>query len=106
VRGIRLCEPCSHLDKPTRPGVLKGLIHGGELRAQIVLARGHGAEESGKARAGAEAKDLPGVLAAEAVREESFTLAAGWNLVHLFGEPLVADARGALAAIEWISLWT
>ncbi len=36
LRGIRLCEPCDHLQKLTRPGVLKGLLHRGGLRAQIV----------------------------------------------------------------------
>jgi len=36
LRGIRLCEPCSHLEKLTRPGVLRGLIHRGGLRAQIL----------------------------------------------------------------------
>jgi MOSC domain-containing protein YiiM len=36
VRGIRLCEPCSHLQGLTQEGVLKGLIHRGGLRAQIL----------------------------------------------------------------------
>lgn len=36
VLGIRLCEPCEHLEKLTRPGVLKGLIHRGGLRGQIL----------------------------------------------------------------------
>jgi MOSC domain-containing protein YiiM len=36
LRGIRLCEPCNHLEKLTVPGVLKGLVHRGGLRAQIV----------------------------------------------------------------------
>ena len=36
LRGIRLCDPCSHLEGLTRPGVLKGLIHRGGLRAQIL----------------------------------------------------------------------
>jgi MOSC domain-containing protein YiiM len=36
LRGIRLCEPCSHLEGLTRRGVLAGLIHRGGLRAQIV----------------------------------------------------------------------
>ena len=37
VRGIRLCEPCSHLEGLTRRGVLAGLIHRGGLRAQILV---------------------------------------------------------------------
>lgn len=36
LEGLRLCEPCSHLESLTRPGVLKGLIHRGGLRARIV----------------------------------------------------------------------
>lgn len=36
LRGIRLCEPCGHLESLTRPGVMKGLIHRGGLRARIV----------------------------------------------------------------------
>jgi MOSC domain-containing protein YiiM len=36
LRGIRLCEPCGHLEKLTCKGVAKGLIHRGGLRAQIV----------------------------------------------------------------------
>lgn len=36
LRGIRLCEPCGHLEKLTCRGVEKGLRHRGGLRAQIV----------------------------------------------------------------------
>lgn len=37
VRGHRLCEPCSHLQTITgKPGVLKGLMHRGGLRAEIL----------------------------------------------------------------------
>ena len=36
LRGLRLCEPCAHLQKLTREGVIKGLTHRGGLRAQIV----------------------------------------------------------------------
>ncbi len=36
LRGVRLCEPCSHLESLTRPGVLRGLVHRGGLRAQIL----------------------------------------------------------------------
>jgi MOSC domain-containing protein YiiM len=34
--GQRLCEPCAHLERLTRPGTLKGLIHRGGLRADIL----------------------------------------------------------------------
>ena len=34
--GRRLCDPCSHLEGLTRPGVLKGLANRGGLRADIV----------------------------------------------------------------------
>jgi MOSC domain-containing protein YiiM len=36
VRGLRLCEPCSHLAKFTFPAALSGLVHQGGLRAQIL----------------------------------------------------------------------
>lgn len=38
IRGIRLCEPCGHLQKLTEKDVLKGLRHRGGLRAQILTA--------------------------------------------------------------------
>lgn len=34
--GEELCHPCSHLEKMTQPGVLKGLVNRGGLRADIV----------------------------------------------------------------------
>ena len=34
--GVELCEPCLHLQKLTRPGIIKDLIHRGGLRADIV----------------------------------------------------------------------
>lgn len=37
--GMRLCEPCSHLEGLTRKGVVRGLVHRGGLRADI-LAEG------------------------------------------------------------------
>ena len=36
LRGTRLCEPCSHLETLARPGVRRGLVHRGGLRADIV----------------------------------------------------------------------
>jgi len=36
VRGLRLCEPCAHLQSLSHPKVLPGLIHRGGLRAQIL----------------------------------------------------------------------
>lgn len=36
LRGMRLCEPCKHLESMTCNGVLKGLVHRGGLRAQVV----------------------------------------------------------------------
>lgn len=36
ARGIKLCEPCSHLASLTTKDVLPGLIHRGGLRAQIL----------------------------------------------------------------------
>jgi hypothetical protein len=34
--GQRRCEPCSHLQRLTPPGVLRGLVHRGGLRADIL----------------------------------------------------------------------
>jgi hypothetical protein len=34
--GQRLCEPCTHLERLTPPGTLRGLIHRGGLRADIL----------------------------------------------------------------------
>ena len=36
LRGTRLCEPCAHLEKLTVKGAMRGLIHRGGLRAEIV----------------------------------------------------------------------
>jgi MOSC domain-containing protein YiiM len=36
ARGIKLCEPCSHLQRLSHPKVLPGLVHRGGLRAQIL----------------------------------------------------------------------
>jgi steroid delta-isomerase-like uncharacterized protein len=37
LRGVRLCEPCEHLQSLTREGVLKQMIHRGGLRANILV---------------------------------------------------------------------
>ncbi|HEX8155951.1 MAG TPA: MOSC domain-containing protein [Solirubrobacteraceae bacterium] len=34
--GQRLCEPCAHLQRLTQPGTLRGLVHRGGLRADIL----------------------------------------------------------------------
>jgi MOSC domain-containing protein YiiM len=34
--GQELCEPCNHLQGLTYPGVLRGMVHRGGLRADIV----------------------------------------------------------------------
>jgi MOSC domain-containing protein YiiM len=36
AKGIKLCEPCSHLQKLTTEKVIPGLVHRGGLRAQIL----------------------------------------------------------------------
>ncbi len=38
LRGLRLCDPCSHLERLTQPGVRKALTHRGGLRCQILTA--------------------------------------------------------------------
>ncbi len=51
--GIRLCDPCSHLEGITRPGVLKGLASRGGLRADVLtggrIALGDPISDSGPA---------------------------------------------------------
>ncbi len=37
ARGLKLCEPCSHLQKLSHEKVLPGLVHRGGLRAQILI---------------------------------------------------------------------
>ena len=34
--GVELCEPCTHMQKMTRPGVLKGMVHRAGLNADIL----------------------------------------------------------------------
>jgi MOSC domain-containing protein YiiM len=34
--GQELCEPCNHLQSVTKPGVLRGLVRRGGLRADII----------------------------------------------------------------------
>ena len=51
--GRRLCDPCSHLQRMTKPGVLKGLADRGGLRADVVAG--------GRIAVGDEVRDL-GVL--------------------------------------------
>jgi MOSC domain-containing protein YiiM len=36
LRGLRLCEPCGHLEGLTVKGVKTGLVHRGGLRAQVL----------------------------------------------------------------------
>lgn len=36
LRGVRLCDPCLHLEKLSHEGMQRGLIHRGGLRADIL----------------------------------------------------------------------
>lgn len=36
LRGVKLSQPCAHLESLTQPGVVKGLIHRAGLRAEIL----------------------------------------------------------------------
>lgn len=36
LKGIRLCEPCGHLEKLTFEGIRASLVHRGGLRAQVI----------------------------------------------------------------------
>ncbi len=58
--GRRLCHPCSRLEKLTRPGVLRGLVNRGGLRAAIV--------EGGTIRPGDAVTLLDSVAAVGATR--------------------------------------
>jgi MOSC domain-containing protein YiiM len=53
LRGLRLCEPCGHLERLTCKGVEAGLVHRGGLRAQIL--------RGGSLEVGAAIAPLPGV---------------------------------------------
>lgn len=55
LRGIRLCEPCNYLAKITYPDVLRGLVHKGGLRAQILT--------QGVMRAGDSVTECPQAVA-------------------------------------------
>jgi MOSC domain-containing protein YiiM len=35
--GVELCEPCAHLEKMTRPGMIKALTHRAGINADIVV---------------------------------------------------------------------
>lgn len=39
LKGMRLAEPCAHLEQLTQPGVLKALVGLGGLRAEILNSR-------------------------------------------------------------------
>jgi MOSC domain-containing protein YiiM len=54
IVGRRWCEPCAHLQRLTSPGVLRGLVHRGGLRADIV--------RGGTIGRGDEVRPLPGQL--------------------------------------------
>ena len=51
LKGLRLCEPCSHLESLTQKGVLSSLIHRGGLRAQVI--------EEGTIQVGDLVEELP-----------------------------------------------
>ena len=67
-QGIELAEPCDYLQGLTRPGVLRGLVHRGGLRAAILT--------DGEIAVGDEIADLgpaegPAPTAAELAGEEA-----------------------------------
>jgi hypothetical protein len=51
VARQRRCESCSHLERLTQPGVLRGLVHRGGLRADVL--------SSGRIRIGNRVEALP-----------------------------------------------
>jgi MOSC domain-containing protein YiiM len=50
--GQRLCEPCAHLERLTEPGTLRGLVHRGGLRADVL--------SDGEIAVGADVRALAG----------------------------------------------
>lgn len=36
LRGIRLCEPCEHMETLSKPGARKALLHRGGLRCEVL----------------------------------------------------------------------
>lgn len=36
LRGMRLCEPCLHLERFSVKGAMRGLVHRGGLRAEVI----------------------------------------------------------------------
>jgi len=54
-RGMRLAEPCDHLERLTVPGVMKGFVHRAGLRAEVldegVLRVGDGITATAEERA-------------------------------------------------------
>ena len=36
--GVELCEPCAHLEKMTRPGIIKDLAHRAGINADILVS--------------------------------------------------------------------
>jgi MOSC domain-containing protein YiiM len=36
LRGTRLCDPCMHLERLSVKGIMRGLIHRGGLRAEVI----------------------------------------------------------------------
>jgi MOSC domain-containing protein YiiM len=50
--GVELCEPCVHLQRMTRPGIIKALVHRGGINADILA--------DGTISVGDELQALPG----------------------------------------------
>ncbi len=61
LRGIRLCEPCEHLESLTRAGVRTALVHRGGLRAEIL--------EGGEIRIGDRIEPIEGPRAMRGSRD-------------------------------------
>jgi MOSC domain-containing protein YiiM len=56
--GVELNEPCAHLEAMTQPGVMRGLVHRGGLRADIL--------KGGTIRPGDPIREVPDSAAAPA----------------------------------------
>ena len=86
--GRRLAEPCSHLERLARPGLLRPLVHRGGLRADVAhLRHDHGRRQHRRHRSSARRRRVSLVIRAGELRIEIPCP------VRTFSRPTVADGR-------------
>jgi steroid delta-isomerase-like uncharacterized protein len=89
LRGVRLCEPCDHLEGLLTKGVRKGLVHRGGLRADIVSG---GTIRTGDRVGVPWGPDSALVASRELVRRYYETLWNPWNF-SVAADLLASDLR-------------